>query len=279
MVVGDLSLIQEKIKKVNLVQDLEGMIQDLNIMSKNPFLESKYKKDLNRVKQRAYERKFHLKKEGTGQEIKHHVLEKKNNTRNLKEILLALLSFLASLLLWSQSIEIYQSLGFSSPHLVAVGAIIMTIGFSYFSASSKKMGANIMSGVVILYEALLMTSGTILNETDMGLRKIKEGYHYAQLIDNHKKYQNEYEVLKVKYFDKGSQLYMNSWFKKQHLNPVMDKNQEALKALVDFEEQAQKDVLAKNYVVIFLKILYRICLVVLLIFSSSALMRIFIARQ
>lgn len=287
MISHNLSLVKEKIRTTNILQDIEEVIQDLNFLARNPSIDNLQAKEIKKLKQRAYERKFHMKNEvlsitkPTQQEEQRSLINSCKKINYYKETLLFLFGLLVSILLWLQSLGIYQSLGFSCPKLIAFGAIIMTIGFSYFSVDSKKFYPNLMNGVVVIYETLLIISGTILNENDISLNKAKSEVRYIQLLENYRQGQSDYETLKTKYYDKTSNLFMNAWYKKQYLNPLIEKREESLTALTQMEEKIQEEVRSKNYIVIFIKILYRMSLVILLIFINNSIFReiVFFTRK
>ena len=93
--------------------------------------------------------------------------------------ILAVLS--VSALFWQQSVSLYTSSGFSQSKLVAVGAIIMMVGFASLHAMSKSKPALLLCVYMCGYEAYFVVAGTYANEASASLALVESSPDYVFL--------------------------------------------------------------------------------------------------
>lgn len=174
---------------------------------------------------------------------------------------------------WLQSVPLYQSIGFSDPELCAFGALIMLVGFPLFHAITRSKLLLMLCLFACTYEVLLIVQGTFKDEVNIAQSRVENNRELVWLVENARHIGDDYNAKKVKYEDPSSSVYKNSWYKAKYLDPVWNKYQEAQnkttqKRLMLTKNTNQNDRLG------FLKILYRLGLVILCMVSIHQLIKL-----
>ncbi|MBI2603186.1 MAG: hypothetical protein HYW48_09025 [Deltaproteobacteria bacterium] len=182
--------------------------------------------------------------------------------RSIPKAVLSLFgTLMATGLLWQQSLGLYDSAGFSQPSLVAVGSILMMIGFSGIYAGSKSKLALLLCLYAGVYETYFVISGTFEDELASRYEAASTNVEMIFLQDKADRTRASYLNAKSRYEDPASRVYKNEWYKKKHLNPAWADNEDANKDLMD--KKAELLERAQTNHVTWLKVMYRLGLVFL----------------
>lgn len=168
---------------------------------------------------------------------------------------------LVSFFLWQQSLDLYQSAGFSKTVHSAAGGILMVVGFAAYYSLTKSWLALFFCLYAVSYEGYLMISGTIHNEKQTLLQSVQNTPELSFLSENASKEHDRYLELKKRYDDPESKVFKNEWFLKNHLDPAWNES-----LMAHNEYMAKKAILvagSNTGHVTWLKIFYRLGLVFL----------------
>jgi hypothetical protein len=174
---------------------------------------------------------------------------------------LSVAAVLVTGLLWQQSTELYRASGFTQPGLIAAGGIMMIIGFAAYYSLSRSWLALLLCLYVGGYEVYFVVSGTIQDERIIQEDVAAENPELLFLKEKRQKSKEEYIALKDRFDDPSSDVHLNAWFRKKHLEPawaLYSAAQNELKAKSTFigTESAYQSLA-------WVKVLYRIGLILL----------------
>lgn len=287
-----ITMLKTQLKQYCTLKDLVSIIENINLV-----LSGLEKNDFNyleliKLRQRAYEKRNKLRKDnqmgltGEDENSRDSFLNKSNQEITIKNskiferiqmtpryCCLILLIVFFSFLLGIQSFYIYQAIGMEMPYLVSIGSILMTIGVGIFIQTKVR----VMNCLIILYETILLLSGTFLQEQLLQRADLGKEKHYGFLQEEYQKFKRDYDLVNFRYENKESKMYQNSWYKKQVIDPAWEKVNSSIQRLT-FKE---KDVLngTNFYIIVVLKILFRVGVVCLLILLLHELKKYFFSSS
>ena len=168
---------------------------------------------------------------------------------------------LVSYFLWSQSVELYAASGFANPEMVALGGMIMVMGFAAFHSLTRSKLALLCCLYAGAYETYFIASGTMADEQRSKIQSpaaVQEATWRQEQVGRAKE---DYEQKKARFEGPSDRVYGNQWFKTKQVDPAWETYSAAQRELSGHREAT----LAKSATdhVGWLKILYRLGLVFL----------------
>ena len=176
-------------------------------------------------------------------------------------ILPVMFTVLVSYFLWFQSVDLYAASGFANPEMVALGGMIMVMGFAAFHSLTRSKLALLCCLYAGAYETYFIASGTMADEQRSKIQSpaaVQEATWRQEQVGRAKE---GYEQQKARFEDPSDKVYGNQWFKAKQVDPAWETYSAAQRELSGHREA----ILAKSATdhVGWLKILYRLGLVFL----------------
>lgn len=281
------TILQTHLFQACTLKDLVFLINNINLELKNLDRNDCNYFDLIKIRQRAYEKKNKIKKdkqieveggsekrrdslqvESAQESIKHNFKKLERVQFTPRYCCLVLLIIFFSCLLGIQSFYIYKAIGMEMALLVSIGSILMTIGVGLFIQTKVR----IMNVLIIFYETFLLLSGTFLQEQVLQHEKLNNEQHYGFLQEEYKKLKKDFDLLNFRYENKESKVYQNSWYKTQILDPAWAKVNASIQLLKIKEQGVIHG--TSFYIIVMLKILFRVGVVCLLMLLLHELKRL-----
>ena len=176
-------------------------------------------------------------------------------------ILPAAFTLVLSYFLWSQSVELYAASGFVNPGMVALGGLLMVMGFAAFHSISRSKLALLCCLYAGVYETYFIASGTAASERQSKVQSPQVLQESAWRQEQVVRAKAEYDEKKAHFDDPSDKMHQNNWYKINHLNPAWEKYSSAQAALN--EHNLAVSAKAEFDHIGWLKILYRLGLVFL----------------
>lgn len=174
-------------------------------------------------------------------------------------------SFFSVAAMWfifEQSVPIYSSIGFSQPEFCAMGSILLILGFSLIYSMTNSKILLLLCLYVSSYEVCLIIKGSFKNDAAIAQEKVISNPTIRWLEEKAKHSKESYEEIKGKFEDPSSRVYQNAWYKKKYLEPAWnlyshDEN------MIQSEEKTLNISISNSYCITFLKIMFRLGIVLL----------------
>lgn len=263
---------QDFIKEIRSLQDLETLAAKVKESLESNQISFQEKKDLEKIRQRIYEKKHKIKKKDSS----HHSIITINQVNKidqesffkkniLKIILLLFSSIFFSYVSWDQSFLLYKTLGFDNAGVISFASLGMSIIPILLLQRIDRRLLYPFILVIFFYEFFLVTSVTLINEENNKSQNLKKDMQYLFFIEDYKKSQDEYLIHKKRFNQEKSKYYMNTWYKDKYLNPSWQRVQIGLARIKEYEEKALQisEIKTKK----FLKILFRLIIITILMLS------------
>ena len=186
---------------------------------------------------------------------------------------LAILAGVASWFVAGQTQGLYKSLDFPSPELASYGALAIAIGCAgFYKLTGRILAKRLLAGMV-LYELLLVFAGTHANQADLSYEALRANPRYLVALETYDIAKTSYDKKKARFEDKKSDLYQNSWYEKEHLNPALEKFQKEAANLKFLESEFEAEN-QRGWLHLILKVIYRLSAIILtILLAESALVK------
>ena len=136
-----------------------------------------------------------------------------------------------SFLFWSQSVSLYESLGFTEPNRSAAGGLLISLSFAaYFGVTRSKI-ALICCIYSIAYEGFLVVAGTQTNEAFLTNKEIIADPTVAGLLARISFAKGKYDEASNRFNDPNDKVFKNQWYQSKILRPRIVAYQEATENL------------------------------------------------
>lgn len=264
--------IKKKLTKSNTWQDLEDLGNLVARILQDKNLSENAKKEWQKLRQRIYEKKHACK--GV---ISANMSTNRNLWNVLKDLLFLFIYFFLLYVSWEQSCYIYKNLGMAQFYLVGLAGTIITIIPIYLSKTLKKKFLVILIGFILAYELVLMVAGTFVAEENEKELLKKQDIQYHILLEEYNNSGQEYQEYKKRLNEAGSKVFNNPWFKKKYVDASWEKMSSNVQKIKEFETSFGQGIiyLIRKY----LKVMFRLLLVVVLMMSTVQIEVIFGSKR
>ena len=274
--------------------ELQRLISQLNSKI-DSVVDEETKATLKRIRQRAYDQRKKLKKtEAEGEMSEDDNIVQFSSDYNSDQcqdvfsdidwgsVFLAISAFVVlavvAVFVFLQTASLYTALKFEHPALCAWGAIGMGAFFSAAYAIKKNYIAAIMCSILLIYEGLLVVAGTQTQENDLARTQTQLRSDVSFANDAIVKSKREYEHALFQYEDPTNRVFKNAWFKSKHLDPTWQSYAKAQKDYASLVGTANEDGSVFGLQG-FLKVIYRLSSLVLLMMASRLLVYCWLRRS
>ena len=183
-------------------------------------------------------------------------------------LVLGFCAYYACLFVAEQTVPLYESLQFPNPEMSCFGAIGIAVGFSALSAISRMEIIKLFTAVIIIYEVLIVWSGSQANQKQLSYQALRANPTHFSISETYGIAKTDYEQKKARYEDKNSEVYHNGWFKINHLDPAKLKMDEASAKLVTVESELGERY-QTDWIHFVLKALYRLSAIALVMLLAK----------
>lgn len=130
-------------------------------------------------------------------------------------------------LFWGQATSVYEDIGFKNGDMMALGGVLMVVGFAAYHAYFPKSWIAVLSCVyAFCYEGYFVVSGTLSADRKMQLEAEYDVNGIDLLILKTEKAYKKYSKYNQRYEDENDKMYHNQWFESEYLNPAFKKYEE-----------------------------------------------------
>lgn len=292
---GLVSGLKQNLLSAKTKSDVDRWLGRVNLSLRDSSLPSQTISDLRRLRQSAYDRKRKLPQIETVKEEEHTIFEEtisapeppvhdtstseprptpsdNSQTDNLRSdrtdlikllsslILLSLIVASCSFLFWSQSVSLYESLGFAQAGLTSAGGLLISLSFAAYHGVSRSKIALICCLYSVAYEGFLVISGTQTDEAVIIDQKISSDPGITGLRARVKFTKERYDSADHRFNDPESKVFKNQWFQKTVLMPRLAAYEEASERLQARHDELRE--ITEDDGKVYLKIAYRFGLII-----------------
>lgn len=274
---NNVSELKDLSEAVRLTEEVNRMLSDKEKLTQEEINQLKV------IRQRIYDRKKKLPDENTSdlynsderQVLKGNSFVNLSNKRDWKNIYIvtsfSVLSVVSLAFIFIQSYPLYSSLNFTFPILCTIGSLMIMVGFSVLHAYKPTKMTWLLCAYATLYEIAIVCFGTHYDQKTLveDIIKSDESYQLMQYkVDQSKE---KMEEIRINYDNPTSKAFKNSWYNTKFVIPASETYEKNLNEQISYKKKliSSESHLSET----FLKIFYRLGLIILSILSLNILIK------